>query len=134
MRNARRGVLLKRKDIYDTMWIIWYVARVMSRCILRALNETTVFDQIEVEMRPGEATFRTRCSNRALVTRFRSRYYLLQIIVLSIKDERKKNVKVQRKPEESVTYSCLVENNVTRTIKMRRKHDLCRNKYETDEN
>lgn len=33
MRNARRGVLLKRKDIYDTMWIIWYVARVMSRYI-----------------------------------------------------------------------------------------------------
>lgn len=67
---------------------------------MRALNETTVFDQIEVEMRPDEATFRTRCSNRALVTRFRSRYYLLQIIVLSIKDERKKNVKVQRNPRK----------------------------------
>jgi len=77
---------------------IWYVAHVMSRYIAGTDRDYFVFDQIEAKMWTEfwtqiESTFRTRCSNRALVTRFIPRYYLLQIIVLSIKNERKKKSK-----------------------------------------
>jgi len=102
------------KSVYCGYW-----SRLSCLRSNRSENVTEFWTQIE-------PTFRTRCSNRALVTRFRPRYYLLQIIVLSIKDERKKS-RSAKEPEESVTYACLVQNNVTRTTKMRKKHDVCRN-------
>lgn len=103
------------------MRMIRFVMHIINRYIVNIDRLSMIKPKRKWERRfrtQIEVTFRTRCSNRALVTRFRLRYYSLQIIVLSIKDERKKSRSI-KEPEESVAY-CLVESNVTRTIKMRK--------------